>query len=582
MYSKKEEKKMKNKKKKIIAPILSLGILSGGTVMAAASCSNNDVPLIEVALEKVTVPTQGPTNYIQLTFSMDIPTLVSENIYIKAISGFAKIEKLYSKGNGVYEVVLSSVVGGEVTVGIMRPPVGYRITGSQNIVLTQEITINNISTHYRHDQSGYIQLTFSSDMRGLSIDNIVLQSDGHIINKDYLDSKSAGVYELSIMGVDKLVNTEISVSVVAPDYYYINNSEAETISFLPYESLNDISAEYNNDGTPYIKLTFSNDISGLNEDNLEFYAQEHLLQKGVLENKGNGVYTIPLTDTIKFNNMVIQVVVKSTASCYIDSLTTNTVSFPTFVSVATIKASFNSGAEGYIGFTLSEDIPEINGSNIDVTAEGYSVEKGKLEYMGKGTYELPILNSMEIGLNNMTVEFNNPQGYYIANSLSNVVQFPKYVPLQDIAAIYDNKGDGFLELSFSEDIDGLDEFFIELKADTFVKKDKLMSEGDGKYLLPIINALEFTRSVINVSVNSPDGYYVDNMAATEIIFAQHVANSAADYQSNRVVVYFDNDADDIFPAGSLASNYFSFTLENGDCEMPADATLNKTTGLFGR
>jgi hypothetical protein len=92
---------MINKKKKLIMPILSLGILGGGTIITASAC-NKKTPDIEVTLNKVVAPISGATDHVEITLSMEVPDLNADNISIKAITGSAKISGLENKGGGLY------------------------------------------------------------------------------------------------------------------------------------------------------------------------------------------------------------------------------------------------------------------------------------------------------------------------------------------------------------------------------------------------------------------------------------------------------------------------------------------------
>jgi hypothetical protein len=473
-------------------------------------------------------------------------------------------------------------MGGDVTISIASAPKGYNITGSRNVSLTQGITVNNISCEYNHDKSGYVQLSFSADMRNLTQDNIVLQTKDHIIQKGTLVSEGNGKYQLPIIGVEELVSSIITASIIAPDGYYINNQTPTTISFLQYVSLNTASAEYNNDGSGYIKLSFSGDISDLNENDINLISQGQSAQKGTLQSEGGGVYFLPIINTEKLVNTQISVTVVNTPTHYIDNISTDKIMFPQFVSVKQISPSYNPDGSGYISFTFSQPITGMNENYIDLQVEGHTVEKGTLTSKDEGTYLLPINNITEIGTSKINIRISSPQGYYIGRVPSDVIQFPTFATLNAVTPIYDDKGDGYIQLVFSQEISNLDETFINFQSDVAVEKGALRNEGGGKYLVPIINKLEFVSTTFTVNVSNPDGYFITNLVQDKISFSPYIQNTAMTYENDEIVVYFNNDSKDIFLTGALAKDYFTITADGGSADFIADAIIEKQGVQMGR
>jgi hypothetical protein len=248
----------------------------------------------------------GTTKSVTLSFSRDIDDLIDAGIFtITSASGSANAGTLTKRANsiGVYDLAISNVTAGTVSISITGSTTTFS-PNNKTITLSKAATVRLNNATPVEGESGItesISLSFTDgtsspvNIDGLSENDITLGISG--INKGKLVNVGIGHYTLPVSGFSTGGGVNISVSKTG---YEFEN--------IPYE----VALTYTNDVAFYLvspiqtagkttslRLYFSNDIEGLNEDSISLKnktTNESLdAIKGELSQLSVGVYELALT-----------------------------------------------------------------------------------------------------------------------------------------------------------------------------------------------------------------------------------------------------------------------------------------------
>jgi hypothetical protein len=191
----------------------------------------------------------------------------------------------------------------------------YQYTAPGDIsVAFNGVTANGSSTA----TTTRLTLTFDKNITGLAKEDIVLTANGTGIIKNPagdLVNTGAGIYELSVQGVNAYGDVNVSVSKagwkIEPPLKQVGVFYAAPLAFSSLtadgSSAQDVIAE-----TTRLTLTFDKDIADLTANDIAFTANGTGAGKGTLTRTGSGVYELALSGITASGEVTVEVTKKIT------------------------------------------------------------------------------------------------------------------------------------------------------------------------------------------------------------------------------------------------------------------------------
>ena len=441
------------------------------------------------------------TGELTVTLNRDIGVLLPEHISLGSGGTGADIASIaHSTGTGEYVLGVDGInKSGELSVTVSKP--GYAVSGGPRTVevsYAHPVEFVSIAADGSIDTgTSKLSLSFGEEIPGLEAEHILLSDPaiikGALTGPEILEPQGTKrwVYELPVS--DIAGSGTITVEVKAPGYNVstsIPNQKTWDI-YIYTPPVNVSFIDLTADGTPVSSTTrlileLDMEIPGLTGGDI-ILVPENAWNKGVLDNKGNGVYELPLTRVSASGEMELTVSITKSGSGYIVSPAKSVSVY--YAAPRTFSAISANGSlretSTRLTLTFNSSIAGLSAADISITDIGDTgAEIAGLTGSGPA-YTLALSGIASSGEITVTVY---KEGFNITNAGRNVqVFYAEPVEFTRLTAINDGIGlTTGLELQFDKDIPGLSLADISIvSSPSGVWIDSLTYTGYGLYSLNV-------------------------------------------------------------------------------------------------
>ena len=472
------------------------------------------------------------TTKLTLTFNRDITGLTASDITLNAGSTGAVKGTLTRTGTGVYELTVSGIhASGAVTVSVSKS--GYTITGGPKAVsVNYYIPPADIAAAFTSlaadgsltSTTTTLTLTFDKNIAGLSAANVTLNAGSTGAVKGNLTGTGTGVYELAVSGI----TTGGTVSVSVNKSGYSISGIPKTTTVFHYIPPTDIAVTFTGltaeDSIMYststLFLTFDKDIEGLTAEDLTLNAGSTGLSAGTLRKTGTGTYEWDITGITASGTVSVTV----SKSGYAISGGTKTAPVYFIIPAAFISVTADgsdTASTTKLTLTFDKDLDNLSVGDIGLMSGTTGAQKGELNALGDGVYELGISGITSGGTITVTV---SKSGYYLPDWAQEVTIF-----LYSVYAFTDLSANGSAEaattrltLQFDKDVFGFTGFTsADITFDagsTGAVKGVLTRTGTGTYNLAVTGIT--AAGTVSVTVADKAGHGINPNTKSVTVFPE--------------------------------------------------------------
>ncbi|GHT73763.1 hypothetical protein FACS1894124_2630 [Spirochaetia bacterium] len=259
------------------------------------------------------------TTKLTLTFDQAITDLAADDITLSGLSGVTKGALTPTGTPGVYELGIGGITAtGTVTVTVEKS--GYTISGSPKTVTVYyyvapgaiAVTFINLIADGGAAAAATtkLTLTFNKAIDGLAASNITLSGPTGA-KKGTLRGTGIGVYELAVSGITADGNVTVAVEKTG----YTISPNSKTVPVFHYDDPDATVAAFTGltaDGsetatTTKLTLTFDQDITGLEADDITLDAGSTGAIPGELTSIGTGEYELAVSGITEGGSVTVTV-----------------------------------------------------------------------------------------------------------------------------------------------------------------------------------------------------------------------------------------------------------------------------------